>query len=225
MEESKRCTLSDCYIIDKICSGIKYIILIFFKYISQIISLILSIICFTYIFYSKNCVLFTNDSNGYSILVSVLSVIVTLLLGWQIFTSISTKKDIEDLKLLKHELGNRIEREIKKVEGNAFQENMLLSTLLLGISSSEKKRSITSAFNVFSCSNKNSISNNLAFEYIVGCISSIINEGNKKFYLDSMSTYLDYKEVENVSNAISNGEHKEVKCFLGDLMNKIKDRS
>lgn len=120
------------------------------------------------------------DANSPSVLISALSVLVTFVVAWQIWATITTKEDIKEMKLTANKL-NLIEEQIKSLQ-NA-PDAYLFYILAIG---KFEKQSYYDAFEYFAIATLTFIENNIPYEkfstvalsYMESCLDMAYGTGH-----------------------------------------------
>ena len=186
------------------------------------------------------------------VIVAIVSLVVAVFVGVQIYQSFNLKRDIDEQnnRLLNdakesfskevYELKNSIkelqslrpifEKELEKskneILGKNFIDTLSLATFLQGITSSDIKRKIQTCFNSFYSTKeaKSSVTNSLAYEYLMMFSNEAIKNSNIKDVFIDISGELDSKEVEYFMQQVPETAIN-IKVFLTELLNDIRKRN
>lgn len=218
-----------------------------FASIASVVSLILSLLVMIRYNYRSSL-----EIDYLGAIVAIISLGVAIFIGVQIYQSFTLKRDIDEQnnRLLNdakesfskevYELKNSIkelqslrpifEKELEKskneILGKNFIDTLSLATFLQGITSSDIKRKIQTCFNSFYSTKeaKSSVTNSLAYEYLMMFSNEAIKNSNIKDVFIDISGELDSKEVEYFMQQVPETAIN-IKIFLTELLNDIRKRN
>lgn len=165
------------------------------------------------------------EADWMGILVGILSLLVTVLIGWQIYTTINIKEELKETNTLRKEIDKKIEAAIKdmKIEAaikdmeiNFAKELGSVSSILMSLSSDRRKDLVKNLFGIFyiNRNSKNfalSFSVKMIYAYLEGLEKS--DQETRDKALKEMVTSLKYEEVSTflqIADAFQNGSQQYI---------------
>lgn len=114
-ERSRRSNL--CCIVRYIISILADIVKLSIVNWFPLMALVLSGLAFSYSYHVKNSIRFDSGVDGYNLLITVLSILVTVLIGWNIYTVIDVKKIKDDYEKAKLGIREECRKELLEYKG------------------------------------------------------------------------------------------------------------
>lgn len=156
------------------------------------------------------------EADWMGILVGILSLLVTVLIGWQIYTTINIKEELKETNTLRKEIDKKIEAAIKDMEINFAKELGSVSSILMSLSSDRRKDLVKNLFGIFyiNRNSKNfalSFSVKMIYAYLEGLEKS--DQETRDKALKEMVTSLKYEEVSTflqIADAFQNGSQQYI---------------
>lgn len=147
------------------------------------------------------------------IIVGMLALLVTALIGWQIYIAINVKEELKEIKALRKEIDGKINAMRKEMEANFAKELGSVSSILMSLSSDKRIELIKNLFGVLYLNRNNnsfalSFSAKMIHAYLEGLVVSDKSTVDKA--LEEMVNSLTYEEV-------STYIQKMDACLDGDL--------
>lgn len=163
----------------------------------SIISLMISVIAVCVATYRTSNLEF--DYQG--VIVGVLSLLVTVLIGWNIYTLIDIKDTSRKMSKFQMEIDSKTKKLIGETQLNLKVEMMNTVPILIAYQTGDLIASIKLMFKEFhENSNNESIAKIMAREYILHNIMGIINNDNKdlkKHFIDDLKGSIRIEEIED----------------------------
>lgn len=169
------------------------------------------------------------DFDYYGAIIGVLSFLVTLLMGYQIYTVINVKKELEDVRRLKEEIDTKLQEKADVLSKEYKEELANAAPLIMAIASKERDIVESEVFKAYRVSKKGQLAKELAGRTLLVMLLELSKlEGDeRKFALeelaknierdDAVEYYTDYakKQKENRNNAVEQ--------FLLELVGTLSD--
>lgn len=165
-------------------------------------------------------------------IIGVLSFLVTLLLGYQIYTVINVKEELKEIQKERAGIESTIKTRVENVKAQMKKDISNLLPVLIAIDSDEICDMISTAMKVHQEAEKDSI----AESFSDGVIMSFLNKGipeddkDREKYLVELSENLDSEGVANYytyflqKDASERKEHQDIEKILVKLISILADK-
>lgn len=172
------------------------------------------------------------DFDYIGVIVGVLSFLVTLLLGYQIYTVINVKEELKEIQKERAGIENTIKSRVENVKDQMKNDISNLLPVLIAIDSDEICDMISTAMKVHQEAEVDSI----AESFSDGVIMSFLNKGipedekEREKYLVELSENLDSESVANYYNyflqkdASERKEHQDIEKILVKLISILANK-
>lgn len=169
------------------------------------------------------------DFDYYGAIIGVLSFLVTLLMGYQIYTVINVKKELDDVRRLKEELDTKLQEKADVLSKEYKEELANTAPLIMAIASKDRDIVESEVFKAYRVSKKGQLAKELAGRTLLVMLLELSKlEGDERKLAieelaknierdDAVEYYTDYakKEKDDRDNAVEQ--------FLLELIGKIAD--
>ena len=169
------------------------------------------------------------DFDYYGAIIGVLSFLVTLLMGYQIYTVINVKKELEDVRRLKEEIDTKLQEKADVLSKEYKEELANAAPLIMAIASKERDIVESEVFKAYRVSKKGQLAKELAGRTLLVMLLELSKlEGDERKVAleelaknierdDAVEYYTDYakKQKENRNNAVEQ--------FLLELVGTLSD--
>jgi uncharacterized membrane protein len=146
------------------------------------------------------------------VLVGIIALLVTVLIGWNIYTLIDIKETSQRLNEFRAEFEKKIESVKGEVEFNVKLEIMKTVPVLIALENRDLIQTLKFMFNVFhENTNNNTLAKAIAREYILQSIMSIIKSNDEEFVNNF---------TKKMKGVLKTGE---IEDFLHEFMSYSKD--
>ncbi len=122
------------YIISILADIVKLSIVHWFPFIA----LVLSGIAFSYAYHVKNTIRFDSGVDGYNLLITVLSILVTVLMAWNIYTLIDVKSLSKNLDKAEENILRQVDYKINSFNSNSAKDMGVITSVTMAVSSPKK---------------------------------------------------------------------------------------
>lgn len=170
------------------------------------------------------------DFDYYGAIIGVLSFLVTLLMGYQIYTVINVKKDMDEVRIVKKEIDTKLQEKAQALSKEYRDELSQAVPLLITISSPDREVIETAAFRVYKESKPEQFAKELAGRTIYVMLEGLANqeEDVKKAGIEELSKNIKYDEAveyyTDFAKKERNGKDKVIELFLLDLIGTLAER-
>ena len=205
------------YIISMLADIIKSLIIYWFPFIA----LILSAIAFSYTYHAKNSIQFESGVDGYNLLVTILSILVTVLMAWNIYTIIDIKSLSNRLDEFRKDINRQIDLKINSFNRDSAKDMGVIASITMVVSSSkvnetDSLKTIIEMYKEVMCNEKS-----FALVYCMDVIKCIIEndiiyhkidkkrllinisiETLKNLQIHTIKYFTDHKKIDRVSELL-----------------------
>lgn len=169
------------------------------------------------------------DFDYYGAIIGVLSFLVTLLMGYQIYTVINVKKELDDVRRLKEEIDTKLQEKADVLSKEYKEELANTAPLIMAIASKDRDIVESEVFKAYRVSKKGQLAKELAGRTLLVMLLELskLEDGERKLAIeelaknierdDAVEYYTDYakKEKDDRDNAVEQ--------FLLELIGTIAD--
>ena len=169
------------------------------------------------------------DFDYYGAIIGVLSFLVTLLMGYQIYTVINVKKELDDVRRLKEEIDTKLQEKADVLSKEYKEELANTAPLIMAIASKDRDIVESEVFKAYRVSKKGQLAKELAGRTLLVMLLELSKlEGDERKLAieelaknierdDAVEYYTDYakKEKDDRDNAVEQ--------FLLELIGTIAD--
>lgn len=131
-------------------------------------------------------------------IIGVLSFLVTLLIGYQIYTVINVKEELKEVRKAREEIDNQMQKIADKLSGEFKEELSNTAPLIMAIASKEKSIIEIETFKAYKNSEPNHLSKELAKQAIITYLLGFANtqdENDRIKNLEELSENINYDEA------------------------------
>ncbi len=169
------------------------------------------------------------DFDYYGAIIGVLSFLVTLLMGYQIYTVINVKKELDDVRRLKEEIDTKLQEKADVLSKEYKEELANTAPLIMAIASKDRDIVESEVFKAYRVSKKGQLAKELAGRTLLVMLLELskLEDDERKLAIeelaknierdDAVEYYTDYakKEKDDRDNAVEQ--------FLLELIGTIAD--
>ncbi len=168
------------------------------------------------------------DFDYYGAIVGVLAFLITVLMGYQIYTVINVKEELKEMKTMRDSLEQRIEDQKNAITAEYKQEFDYTLPLFVALSKQNMAEIVVNSLNVFACTKEGSWARGFAEQTLV---LSILGMEDKLFsdVTDEVSSKISDKEIVPFYNCVIEKEKaglspdaEKLRTRLGLIMTKVK---
>lgn len=164
-------------------------------------------------------------------IIGVLSFLVTLLIGYQIYTVINVKEELKEVRRIKDQIETKIQIKSEAITNEYKDELKLAAPLLMALASGHKELIEKEVFKSYLKSKPNQLSKELAgasISMIVGEAASQTDNNVRKQRLEELARNVQYEEVvEFYTDHAKSKEHRKIEgmdSFLLELIGLLADK-
>ena len=164
-------------------------------------------------------------------IIGVLSFLVTLLIGYQIYTVINVKEELKEVRRIKDQIETKIQIKSEAITNEYKDELKLAAPLLMALASGHKELIEKEVFKSYLKSKPNQLSKELAgasISMIVGEAASQTDNNVRKQRLEELARNVQYEEVvEFYTDHAKSKEHRMIEgmdSFLLELIGLLADK-
>lgn len=164
-------------------------------------------------------------------IIGVLSFLVTLLIGYQIYTVINVKEELKEVRKAKDEIDDKMQKIADKLSKDFKEELCNAAPLIMAIASKDKGIIETESFKAYKNSLPNQLSKELARQTIIIILSGFANtqENVRKQSLKELSESIKYDEAVDFYTDFAKMEDKTgvegIEPFMLELLGILADRN
>lgn len=170
------------------------------------------------------------DYDYYGAIIGVLSFLVTLLMGYQIYTVINVKKELDDVRSLKEEIDTKLQEKANALSKEYKDELANAAPLIMAIASKERDIVESEVFRAYRVSKKGQLSKELAGQTLLVMLCELAKlEGEERKQAleelaknierdDAVEYYTDYAKKEKGDR--NNAVEQFLLELIGTLSNK-----
>ena len=174
----------------------------------------------------------TLDFDYIGVVIGVLSFLVTVLMGYQIYTVINVKKDMEDVKQIKMDIDSTLKAKIDQLANENQEELGNATNVLIAIFSGDKEILIETLFEAYMSSKPNQLTRELANKSILTILenyAAIKDETKRRASLEEFCKNVKYEDVvEFYTDYAKNGNKtnfKDVETVILELLGILADKN
>lgn len=164
-------------------------------------------------------------------IIGVLSFLVTLLIGYQIYTVINVKEELKEVRKAKDEIDDKMQKIADKLSKDFKEELCNAAPLIMAIASKDKGIIETESFKAYKNSLPDQLSKELARQTIIIILSGFANtqENVRKQSLKELSESIKYDEAVDFYTDFAKMEDKTgvegIEIFMLELLGILADRN
>lgn len=164
-------------------------------------------------------------------IIGVLSFLVTLLIGYQIYTVINVKEELKEVRKAKDEIDDKMQKIADKLSKDFKEELCNAAPLIMAIASKDKGIIETESFKAYKNSLPGQLSKELARQTIIIILSGFANtqENVRKQSLKELSESIKYDEAVDFYTDFAKMEDKTgvegIEPFMLELLGILADRN
>lgn len=164
-------------------------------------------------------------------IIGVLSFLVTLLIGYQIYTVINVKEELNEVRKARDEIDDKMQKIADKLSKDFKEELCNAAPLIMAIASQDKGIIETETFKAYKNSLPDQLSKELARQTILIILSGFVNtqESVRKQNLKELSESIKYDEAVEFYTDFSKMEDKTglegVESFMLELLGILANRN
>ena len=164
-------------------------------------------------------------------IIGVLSFLVTLLIGYQIYTVINVKEELKEVRKAKDEIDDKMQKIADKLSKDFKEELCNAAPLIMAIASKDKGIIETESFKAYKNSLPDQLSKELARQTIIIILSGFANtqENVRKQSLKELSESIKYDEAVDFYTKKTKMEDKTgvegIEPFMLELLGILADRN
>lgn len=190
----------------------------------SIIAILIAIVAMAYVAPVKDL-----DFDYYGAIIGVLAFLVTLLMGYQIYTVINVKEEIKEARIVREEIDKKLEKKAEELTNGFRKELNNVAPIMLVLSRSDAKLIEKTAFMTYCTSKKGELAWDLANRTIVMLLESYagIQDADKRgkkiadmaknvTYDEVVEFYTDYAKT-------AKGKKSEVENVLLELLGNLSE--
>ena len=192
----------------------------------SIMAIVIAIVAMAYVAPIKDL-----DFDYYGSIIGVLAFLVTLLMGYQIYTVINVKEEMKEARKVRKEIDNKLEKKAGELTNGFRKELNNVAPIMIALSSKDSILIEKAAFSTYCSSKKGELAWDLANRTIVLLLESyagIQDTGKRSERIAEMAKNVTYDEVvEFYTNYAKTDEGKkvEIEDVLLDLIGKLLDNN
>lgn len=164
-------------------------------------------------------------------IVGVLSFLVTLLIGYQIYTVINVKEELMEVRKAREEIDEQMQKKADKLSIEFKNELSNATPLIMAIASKEKSIIERESFRTYKNSLPNQLSKELAKQTILMILNGFANSQEKderNQNLKELSNFIEYDEAVEFYTDFAKMENKEgfesVEPFMLELIGLLANK-
>lgn len=170
------------------------------------------------------------DFDYYGAIIGVLSFLVTLLIGYQIYTVINVKKELDEVRQIRNDIDANIHNKTQELSKEFKEELSKAVPILIAISTKDRNVIEKTVFRGYKESNQSQLTKELAGSAIYVIIEGFagLEENQRQQGIEELARNVNYDEVVEYYTDFSKGrtDNKELKIeqFLLDLMGVLIEK-
>lgn len=172
------------------------------------------------------------DFDYIGVVIGVLSFLVTVLMGYQIYTVINVKKDMEDVKQIKKDIDSTLKAKVDQLANENQEELGNATNVLIAMLSGDKGIIIETLFEAYMSSKPNQLARELANKSILTILenyAAVKDETKRRASLEEVSKNVKYEDlVEFYTDYAKNGnktDYKDVEMVILELLGILADKN
>ena len=198
------------------------------NYISTTISIVS--VCIAVVAMAKVAPLKSLDFDYYGAIIGVLSFLVTLLMGYQIYTVINVKAELDEVKQVKNEIETRLQEKANELSKGYKDELANAAPLIMAIASKEREIVESEVFKAYRVSKKGQLAKELAERTLLvmlGEMAKLKGEG-RKFAIVELTKNIERDDVVDYYTDYAKKERSDrdnrVEQLLLELIRTLSDK-
>ena len=171
------------------------------------------------------------DFDYIGVIIGVLSFLVTLLIGYQIYTVINVKEELKEVRRIKDQIESKIQMKSEAITNEYKDELKQAAPLIMALASRSKEVIEKEVFRSYLKSKPNQLSKELAgasISMIVGEAASQTDKEKRMQRLEELAGNVQYEEVvEFYTDHAKSNEHGKIKgmdSFLLELIGLLVEK-
>lgn len=170
------------------------------------------------------------DFDYYGAIIGVLSFLVTLLIGYQIYTVINVKKELDEVRQIRNDIDANIHNKTQELSKEFKEELSKAVPILIAISTKDRNVIEKTVFRGYKESNQSQLTKELAGSAIYVIIEGFagLEDNQRQQGIEELARNVNYDEVVEYYTDFSKGrtDNKELKIeqFLLDLMGVLIEK-
>ena len=172
------------------------------------------------------------DFDYIGVVIGVLSFLVTILMGYQIYTVINVKKEMEDVKQIKEDIDSTLKAKVDQLTKDNQEELGHATNVLIAMLSHDKRLIVEALFKAYIESKPNQLARELANKSILTILEScaaITDETSRRASLGELSRNVKHEDVvEFYTDYVKNGnktDFKDVESVILELLGILADKN
>lgn len=172
------------------------------------------------------------DFDYIGVVIGVLSFLVTVLMGYQIYTVINVKKEIEDVKQIKKDIDSTLKVKVDQLTKDNQEELGHATNVLIAMLTRDKKIIVEALFKAYMDSKPNQLARELASKSILTILercAAIKDETSRRASLEELSHNVKHDDVvEYYTDYAKNGNKtgfKNVESVILELLGILADKN
>lgn len=164
-------------------------------------------------------------------IVGILSLLVTILIGYQIYTVINVKEELKEVRRIKSQIENKIQQKSDEITNDYKDELKQTAPLIMALSSGQRDLIEKEVFKSYMKSKPNQLSKELSgasISMIIGEAASQAEKDVRRKRLEELSRNVQYEEVvEFYTDYVKNNEKGKVEGmekFILELIGLLIDK-
>lgn len=170
------------------------------------------------------------DFDYYGAIIGVLSFLVTLLMGYQIYTVINVKKELDDVRRLKEEIDTKLQEKADVLSKEYKDELSNAAPLIMAIASKDRDIVESEVFKAYRVSKKGQLAKELAGRTLLVMLYEFANltgEG-RKHALEELSKNIEREDAveyyTDYAKKVKGDRDNTVEQFLLELIGTLSDK-
>ena len=165
------------------------------------------------------------DFDYYGAIIGVLSFLVTLLMGYQIYTVINVKKELGDVRRLKEEIDTKLQEKAETLSKEYKEELANAAPLIMAIASKDRDIVEGAVFKSYRLSKPGQLAKDLAGRTIFVILSELAKlEGeNRKIAIEDLAKNIEHEDAVEYYTDYAKKQNEErdkaIELFLLELHN------
>ena len=198
-----------------------------FSFILSIVSLLVSIVILVKLYPITNL-----NFDYLGAMIGILSFLVTILMGYQIYTVINVKENLKEVQKAKDEIDTKLKERADALTKEFRDELNEATPLIMALASSDRDIIESEVFRSYKESKPHHLSKELAWQSILAFLEGFSNQTDAKVWnknIDELARNVTYDEAiefytdfAKMKNKI---EYKNVECFMLELISKITENN
>lgn len=172
------------------------------------------------------------DFDYIGVVIGVLSFLVTVLMGYQIYTVINVKKEMEDVKQIKKDIDSTLKAKVEQLTSDNQEELGNATNVLIAMLSRDKDLIIETIFKVYVDSKPGQLARELANKSILTILEgyvAVTDEASRRASLEELSKNVKYEDVVEFYTDYAKNDNKtdfkDVETVILELLGILADNN